>query len=296
MEAWRSLGNLDIGLLRTFLAVIDCGGVVRAARHIGRSQPATSLQLKRLEEQAGYALFRKNGRRLEPTAEGERLTPLARQLVALHDRTLVALSGDVLSGRLSIGVLDDFAEHWLTRPLARFAQLHPQVALLVRSGRRALLQELFEAGELDLLLTLQEQAGPGAEDLGPVPIRWIGIESPPSGGNAIPLVMLDGECRFRDLALAALRKAGRDHRIIFACHALSTQWQAIRAGFGVSLRTPIGIRPPLRVLENNASLPALEMPPLRIQLYMRDTLERPGRSMAALLRESVAEELGTIAY
>jgi len=292
MDTWRSLGNLDIGLLRTFVAVIDYGGVAQAARHVGRSQPAASLQLKRLEEQVGSALFRKTGRRIEPTAEGHRLAPLARQLLALHDRTLTELSGTALSGRLRLGVLDDFADHWLTGPLVRFARLHPAVSIQVHSGRRGALHALFAAQEIDLLLTLEDTPGEEGEELGCVPVRWIGVE-PPDTGMPVPLVALDGDCRFREMALDALRKAGRAYRIAFSSPALPTQWQAVQAGFGVSLRSPIGLRPPLRVLQAGG-LPPVPSPPLHIRLLMAAQPERPVRSMAALLRETVAEELRRI--
>lgn len=293
MEAWRSLGNLDIGLLRTFLAVVDCGGVGRAARHIGRSQPATSLQLKRLESQVGALLFRKSGRHLELTAEGERLAPHARRLVVLHDRTLAAMTGERLSGRLSVGVLDDFADDWLTGPLARFTQVHPQVAVQVRTGRRDHLRQSFDAGELDLLLFLDEHGAPGAEELGTVPACWIGSERHELWQEeCVPLVLLDAPCRFRDVALTAMHAGGRHHRIGFGSHALSTQWQAVRAGFGVSLRTPIGIRPPLRLLGPADGLPAIDLPPLRILLYRRHEAQgKPVLFMSALLRDAVEEEL-----
>lgn len=293
MEAWRSLGNLDIGLLRTFLAVVDCGGVGRAARHIGRSQPATSLQLKRLESQLGAPLFHKSGRHLELTAEGERLAPHARHLVVLHDRTLAAMTGERLSGHLSIGVLDDFADDWLTGPLASFTQVHPQVAVQVRTGRHNHLRQSFEAGELDLLLFLDDHAAPGAEELGTIPVCWIGSERHELWQEeCVPLVLLDAPCRFRDIAQATLRAGGRHHRIAFGSHSLSTQWQAVRAGFGISLRTPIGIRPPLRVLSPADGLPAIDLPPLRVLLHQRqDAQGKPALFMRTLLRDAVREEL-----
>src|SRR5271154_2986774 len=71
--------NIDIALLRTFGAVVDLGGVARAAERVGRSQPATSLQLKRLEDIAGAALFRKNGRGLSLTEAGDILLSYARR-------------------------------------------------------------------------------------------------------------------------------------------------------------------------------------------------------------------------
>ena len=72
---------LDLTLLRSFVAVIDCGSIQRAADRVGRSQSAVSMQIKRLEEDVGRPLFQREGRSLRPNPAGEDLLIHARRLV-----------------------------------------------------------------------------------------------------------------------------------------------------------------------------------------------------------------------
>ena len=80
--------NLPIDLLRTFVAVCDAGSVTIAAEHIGLSQPAMSLQIKRLEDLLESALFLRIKKRLEPSEAGLKLYPKARKMLDLGDEIL----------------------------------------------------------------------------------------------------------------------------------------------------------------------------------------------------------------
>ena len=65
--------NLDIDILRTLVIAQQLGGFNRAAQRVGRSQSAVSQQIRKLEEQVGKQLFRKEGRSLALTEAGEQL-------------------------------------------------------------------------------------------------------------------------------------------------------------------------------------------------------------------------------
>ena len=75
-----SLLNFDIAFLRSYVAGIELGSFARAADKVGRSTSAVSAQLKKLEEQAGMPLFRKDGRGLALTPAGEVLARLCAPL------------------------------------------------------------------------------------------------------------------------------------------------------------------------------------------------------------------------
>ncbi|MBD8023298.1 LysR family transcriptional regulator [Microbacterium gallinarum] len=71
----------DLHTLRSFVAVVDCGSVVAAARHRGYSTAAVSRQLGRLQRRLGVRLFEPAGRGIRATDEGRRLADEARQLI-----------------------------------------------------------------------------------------------------------------------------------------------------------------------------------------------------------------------
>ena len=78
--------NLPMDILRSFLTVADLGGVTQAADALGRSQPAISLQIRKLEQQLDTSLFDRRGQRLRLSDNGRRLRPVAQQIIALNDQ------------------------------------------------------------------------------------------------------------------------------------------------------------------------------------------------------------------
>ena len=118
---------LDLALLRTFALVVDQRSVTRVARQLGRTQPAISLQLRRLESAVGHPLFERDLRHLTLSRRGEELLRYARELLALHDEAQARLSAEELSGRVVLGCPDLYAAFLLPNTLASFRCSYPQV-------------------------------------------------------------------------------------------------------------------------------------------------------------------------
>src|SRR5215467_14981697 len=93
--------TLSVDFLRTFVAIADAGTFAAAAERVGRTVSAVSLQIDRLEEQVGRALFQKFGRRMETTSAGRQLLDHARTILAANDAALSAMTSDRLSGTAS---------------------------------------------------------------------------------------------------------------------------------------------------------------------------------------------------
>jgi DNA-binding transcriptional LysR family regulator len=89
----RTWPDLDVRLLRHFVAVADELHFGRAAARLFIAQQALSRDVQRLEERVGIALFDRTSRRVALTAAGEMLLPRARQLLVLHDETVRELRG-----------------------------------------------------------------------------------------------------------------------------------------------------------------------------------------------------------
>src|SRR5689334_25086983 len=100
--------TFDLAVLRSFVAGVDLGSFARAADRVGRSTSAISAQIRKLEEQAGTPLFRKEGRGLALTAAGEAMLGYARRMVALNDEAVTAVRGTDLSGGIRLGLQEEF--------------------------------------------------------------------------------------------------------------------------------------------------------------------------------------------
>ncbi|GMA77397.1 hypothetical protein GCM10025880_38140 [Methylorubrum aminovorans] len=155
--------NLDMDVLRTFVTGIDLGSFAKAADCLGRSPSAISLQMRKLEDQVGQTLLRRNGRGLALTEPGEMLLGYARRLLDLNDAAVSAVATPALSGSVRLGLPQDFTETGLPTVLARFARLHPAVRVEVHVERDAVLRSELEAGRLDLALVWDATGAAGEE-------------------------------------------------------------------------------------------------------------------------------------
>src|SRR3954468_9423472 len=144
--------NLDIDLLKTFLAIADAGNFTRAAEEVNKTQSAVSMQMKRLEELIGRPLFARDGRGSRFTLDGERLIEYARRIVQLNDETVFPFTKPELTGTIRFGTPDDYADRFLPEILARFSRTHPLVTVDVECHLSSLLFEKTRKGEIDLAL------------------------------------------------------------------------------------------------------------------------------------------------
>lgn len=286
--------NFDLDVLRTFVTGIELGSFARAADRLGRSTSAVSAQLKKLEEQAGTPVLRREGRGMALTEAGETLLAYARRLLDLNDEAAGALRGASLEGRVRLGLQEDFGETLLPAVLARFARAHPRVRIEVRTSRNQQLIEGVRNGELDLALAWETgERTPYMERLGAVAQCWIGAPDSPlfPGAQALPLVLLEAPCLLRSAATAALDRAGVPWRVAFTSAGLSGIWAAVGAGLGIGLRTPIGLPAGVERLDaGRAGLPAME--PLGLCLHCSEAEpEAVVERLRGLLKEGVAELL-----
>ncbi len=255
------LRDLELELLRTFVAVVDGGGFTRAAERLHRTQSTVSQQLKRLEERLDTPLLQRNTRRLALTERGELLLGYARRLLALNDEALAALAQTRLQGRVRLGSAQEVADGGLAEMLAHFSRLHPGVALEVRVDANLKLRDELARGELDLAVVFQE---PGETPSGGVNcevidrLRRVWVASPElalCAEDPLPLVLSNGPCIFRNAVLGTLDGIARPWRIALSTPSLSGMRAALRAGLGVGVRTQRWLEPDLRILER-------ELPPL----------------------------------
>src|ERR1700759_975518 len=94
--------NLDIDILRTLVIAQQLGGFNRAAQRVGRSQSAVSQQIRRLEDQVGKQLFRKEGRRPALTEAAAVLLSYPRRILDLNDEALAVVRGVAVGGSVRL--------------------------------------------------------------------------------------------------------------------------------------------------------------------------------------------------
>jgi DNA-binding transcriptional LysR family regulator len=283
--------NFDMDALRSFCEGMDLGSFAKAADKLGRSTSAVSMQLKKLEEQAGVDLLRRSGRGLELTAAGEVMLGYARRIVELNDEARAAVADVGLEGAVRLGLQEDFGERLLSNVLGRFMRSHPDLQVEAVIARNAELIAQLEGGKIDLALAWHTGVQlPHVEVLGDYPMRWVGPAHAADrfDGSRAPvrLVALQAPCVMRKAATDALDRAGIPWRIVYTSASLAGIWAAVAAGLGVTVRTGLGLPDDVRVLGTDTGLPAL--PEIRLALLRgAATPTAACERMRTLIRENV---------
>jgi DNA-binding transcriptional LysR family regulator len=145
---------MNLRHLRTFVAIVDAGGVARAAARLNMTQPTASRQIEALEAAFGVPLFDRIGRRVHLTSEGEDLLVRGRHLLAeadaLSERASALTKGEI--GLLRIGATPQAIESLFVDFLALYQRRHPgiEIRLIEDGGLR--LPARLEQGDVHLTI------------------------------------------------------------------------------------------------------------------------------------------------
>ena len=115
---------IDVDQLRTFIAIVETGSFTKAAEVVHKTQSAVSMQMKRLEERLGKPVFARDGRASKLTEDGDRLLDYARRIIKLNVEALAAFDDKELSGRVRLGLPDDYFLSFFRKPLTQLRLLH----------------------------------------------------------------------------------------------------------------------------------------------------------------------------
>ncbi|MDX1400749.1 MAG: LysR substrate-binding domain-containing protein [Kiloniellales bacterium] len=282
------MNTLDSDLLRTFLAVADAGSVTGGAGRIYRSQSATSVQIKQLEELLGEPVFRRHGRGVVLSTAGEALEPVARQVVQMLDGAMAEINQSGLEGSLRIGIPDEHGKRTLAKIIAEYSRDHPKVDLKVHCALSADFPSALRAGELDLAVHEVKEIGPGMEVLREERMHWVTSRfHNPISRDPIPVALFDRACWWRDVALKSLEASGRTHRIAYSSESVTGVAAAIEAGIAIGVLNQSQITPNLKALSKGLGL--AEIPPSKLVLECGKASQSVAcRAMSAAIKTAFA--------
>jgi LysR family glycine cleavage system transcriptional activator len=155
--------RLPLQTLPTFVTVARLANLRAAAEELHLTHSAISQQIRQLEEQLGFALFERHGRRIALNAAGSALLGAVEPLLAQLDdgvRAAAAAAGGA-EHRIRLTLLPSFAQRWLLPRMASWRERHPDIALEVEASQR--LVDLQREG---FHVALRQGAGP-----------WRGLEA-----------------------------------------------------------------------------------------------------------------------
>ena len=281
---------MDVDQLRTFIAIAESGSFTRAADVVHKTQSAVSMQMKRLEERVGRAVFSRDGRASRLTEDGERLLDYARRIVKLNVEALAAFSDAEMIGRVRLGVPDDYADRYLPEIMARFSRAYPGVELTVTCEPTTELFERIAANMLDLAIVTDCAGNRPTETFRRERLLWV-----TSNRHAVhlegrlPLALGRPSCVWRRAAMECLEAIGRPYRVLYSSANAGAVAAAVLSGLAVSVFPESGLRTGMRVLNPGDGFP--ELPSCRVGL-VRNPHER--LPLAEALAEHIISSLDNL--
>ncbi len=277
---------INSDLLRSFLAVAESASVTQAARLVGRTQSAVSLQIQRLEALLAVQLFQRSARGVSLTEEGQRLLPAAKRALGEMER-VATLFQDPLRGRVRVGLPDDYNERYFQKALAIFQTRHREVEIFVRSGCTADFPDAIRSGDLDVAVYSAVPL-PGHEPFFREPTQWVaGPDFALDPEAPLPIALYDRACPWREAATAALETAGRPWRLAYLSDNFTSVKAAIASGLAIGYLTESSIDPGFQVLGAAEGLP--DLPESCMTLLRGDKVEsrivqEMGKAICAAVR------------
>jgi len=217
------MAHLPLNTLPAFRAVAELQNLRAAADVLHLTHSAVSQQIRGLEDQLGFALFDRRGRRVVLNAAGEALLRSVRSALAQLDDGVqaAAAAGSGAEQRLRVTVLPSFAQRWLLPRMGRWRERYPGIALEIDASQQVvdLQREGFHAA-------LRQGRGP-----------WPGLESERLFDTPLPMIVVGSSSAARRLGGAQPEALAREP--LLGDKELWTRWFAA-AGLRVNV-TPVAV-------------------------------------------------------
>jgi DNA-binding transcriptional LysR family regulator len=291
--------HFNWSLIQSFLAALEHGSLMGAARATGLSQPTLGRHIAELESQLKLVLFERTGRGLQPTAQALALADAAHAMEAGASSFSRLASGatELAHGRVRLSASQPVACFLLPPILARMRQALPHVVVeLVVSN--AVSNLLRREADIALRMVQPEQSSLVAQRIGQVHLHACasqhylnraGTPTQPMDLRQHDLITGDHNHEIED-GCVTIGIAANELRHGLRTDDLNAQWAAVRAGMGVGFmsRYLIASDPEVKRL-----LPMLAVPPLPMWITVHRELRTSARIRAVydFLAHEVAQAL-----
>lgn len=250
--------DLEIDLLRSFAAVAAHRNFTHAAKAIGRTQSAVSLQIKRLEDIVEKRLFERDRQSVSITQVGEALLVYANRILASNDAALSHLRRPEAEGLVRIGAPDDYATFLLPAILSALSNEHPRLQFEVTCDNASDLLPLLDQGQLDLVVATHRSDAVAGQVARYEPLHWVAApEFKDDPDETLSLVLFPKGCVCREVALEALKRIDRSWHVAYSTRSIGLMERALLDGNAVSAMEASVIPSSLKIVDGQLGLPPL---------------------------------------
>jgi DNA-binding transcriptional LysR family regulator len=280
--------DLEIDLLRAFVAVTETGSFTSAAEIVGRSQSAVSQKVLRLEEILNRRVFDRTSRSLTLTRDGEQLLVTARRMLESNDALMRDLSGPAAVGNIRLGISEDFVPRQLPQLLTRFNRHYPGVSVDLMTGLSCELLQAYDENRVDAVIAKKDGRAQRGRVFWREPLVWMAsADYRLDFSGPAPLVMLRAPCTYRELMITALDSVRCEWTSVCTASSLMGVQAAVAGGLGITVLGKSFVREGMQILrvpENWPPLPMTEIVAIGESSKAAQLLE----PLVAFLTESLA--------
>ena len=271
--------DIELRLLRSFVAIHEAGSVSRAADRMACTQAAMSMRLKMLETEIGAPLFLRRSGGLQPTPRGAELYARALGVLSAYDEMLSATRSRPPRDRLRLGMPDDYASGWLGGLIADLGPAFDRLEIDLVCDLSANLMAALERREIDLALVTTAAGPAGTTSTVDMPLHWL---TATDWTGEVTLAAYPDGCVFRRAMTQTLDAASKVWRVGVQSRGQAGIFAAVRSGRAVTA-VAAGTGPAdLTERANAPGLPAL--PPVPVHLVLAEEAAPWTQRAAAALR------------
>ncbi len=282
--------DLEIDLLRSFVAVAAHRNFTHAAQAIGRTQSAVSLQIKRLEEIVDKRLFDRTRQSVSITHVGEALLVYANRILAANDAALSHLQRPEAEGLVRIGAPDDYATFLLPPILSALVKEHPRLQFEVTCDNASDLLPMLDQGQLDVIVATHRADAVAGQIARYEQLHWVASPDYMDDPDVpLALVLFPTGCVCREVALDALKRIDRSWRVAYSTRSIGLMEQALLDGSAVSVMEASVIPSGLKIIDGKSGLPPLSE--VVISIHQSNTCE----AHVSLAADFILGKLGRVA-
>lgn len=284
---------MELLALRTFLAVVDEGGILAASRKLNTVQSNVTTRIQRLEEELGNELFIRQGRRLILAPAGLVLQDYAQQLLALAQHTHNAVSEvGQHSGELRIGTMETFAAMRLPPALKTVRHQHPGLKLKVSTNPSQELIDQICNHQLDCAFVGGAVSHPQLVSETVLTEELVLISPRDQEPETLPLILFRQGCAYRARALQWQQETGQSSGELMELGTLDGIIGCVAVGLGCTLM-------PRWVLDGSRYADQLRISDIpahiaRIPTVMLRHKEMPPLKAFTTLRDAVLQQEGIL--
>lgn len=149
---------MEIRNIATFLKVASTQNFSKAAKQLGYSQSAVTVQIQQLEKELSTQLFERIGKRVYLTEKGQEFVNYANEIMKVTNKALnFSKDSQKPTGKLKIGGVESICTALLPDLILKYHKLYPDVEIVIRSGTTKELLDMARGNELDMVYTLDKK-------------------------------------------------------------------------------------------------------------------------------------------